>query len=234
MQVWCVRTIPVFIVLYLVGFVGLSGFVPPLSPTLTGAELAQLFEHHRNAIRGGQLLCLVAASLYLPWCAVMSVQMARVEGEFPVLAWLNFGGALLLVAFFFLCSMLWEVAAYRPDVDPQMLRMLNDFSWLTFVMVYPEYVVQLVAIAVVGFMDKRPRPLLPRWACFVTLWVALAGVGGGFATFFTTGAFAWNGLIGFWVPVAFFLLWLVFVIFPCLLRAARNDDASASHWPLAG
>lgn len=223
-QVWCVWTIPIFIVIYLAGFVGLSGFVPPPSPTLSGADLAQMFEQHRNAIRAGQLICLVSSALYLPWCAVMSVQMARVEGRYPVLAWLQFGGALLLVAFFFLCSMLWTVAAYRPDTDPQTLRMLNDFAWLTFVMVYPEYVIQLVAIALVGFRDKRPQPLLPRWACFATLWVALAGIGGGFATFFTTGPFAWNGLLGFWAPVGFFLVWLVGVIFPLLLKAVKRPD----------
>ena len=104
--------------------------------------------------------------------------------------------------------------------------MLNDLSWLVFVMVYPEYILQLVAIAVVGFMDKREQPLLPRWACFATLWVAVAGIGGGFACFFTTGPFAWNGIIGFWIPIVCYLAWLMIVLLPQLLKAVKRQDVS--------
>lgn len=221
-QLWCVWSIPVFVVAYAIGMVLMANFVPPLSPSLTAGELAKIFAANRNGILGGQILCLASSTLYLLWTAVMSVQMARVEGRFPVLSILQFGGSLLLVAFFYLCSMLWICAAYRPDLDPALLRLFNDFAWLIFVMVYPEYVVQLVSIALVGFRDKRPQPLLPRWACFATLWVAAGGVGGGFACFFTGGPFAWNGLIGFWIPIGFYLVWLLGVMLPNLLRAVKN------------
>lgn len=222
-QLWCVWSIPVFVITYMIGMILMAGFVPPPAPSMTPAEVAHMFAINRNGILGGQILCLASATLYLLWTAVMSVQMARIEGRFPVLAVLQFGGALLLVAFFYMCSMLWIAAAYRPDLDPALLRMFNDFSWLIFVMVYPEYVVQLAAIAIVGFMDTRSQPLLPRWACFATLWVAVGGVGGGFASFFTGGPFAWNGIIGFWVPIVLYLLWLLGVMLPNLLRAVKQS-----------
>jgi len=97
---------------------------------------------------------------------------------------------------FYDCQFDLALAAYRPDLHPEILRMSNDCGWLIFVMAYPEYIVQLGCIAAVGFMDKRPKPFLPRWVCYATLGIALTGTGGGFATFFKTGPFAWNGVIG--------------------------------------
>lgn len=217
-QLLCAWCIPAFIVVYLIAFIGLSGFVPPPSPLLPAQAIAAIFDQHRNAIRAGQLICMVAAGLlYIPFTVLISVHIARVEGRFPLLAGMQLLGNGVLIVFFILCSLIWSVVAFRSDLDPQLIRLLNDASWLFFVMMYPTYVVALVSIALAGFIDKRPIPIYPRWFCFFTLWVALAGVGGGFATFFKAGPFAWDGLIGFWIPVALYLAWLL-VLFPLLLK----------------
>jgi hypothetical protein len=221
-QLLCAWCIPAFIVIYLPAFIGLSGFVPPPSPTLSAAGIADIFAQHRNALRAGQLICMVVAGLlYIPFTVLISVHIARVEGRFPVLAGMQLLGNGVLIMFFILCSLIWSVAAFRPDRDPELIRLLNDTSWLFFVMMYPTYVVALVSMALAGFMDNRPQPIYPRWFCYFTLWVALAGAGGGFATFFKTGPFAWNGLLGFWVPVALYLSWLL-VLFPLLLQLVKR------------
>ena len=130
-------------------------------------------------------------------------------------------GNSILIVYFIFCSLLWSTVAYRPDTDPQLIRFMNDYSWLVFVMMYPTYVVALISMALAGFMDKRATPIYPRWFCYFTLWVAFAGIGGGFATFFKTGPFAWDGLFGFWTPVAMYLLWLL-VLFPLLLKLVKR------------
>lgn len=231
-QLWCAWAIVPFIVLYLTGFVGLAGFVPPHAPTISGAQLAEVYEGNRTGIRAGQLLGVVSSLLFLCWAGAVSVQMARIEqGSFPLLAMLQFGGALILVTFFMICGLIWSVAAYRADIDPELLRAFDDAGWLFFVMAYPEYLVQLGSIAAVGFMDKSPEPWLPRWACYFTVWVAIAGIGGGFATFVKAGPFAWNGLFGFWVPVICFLIWLV-VMLPLLLREIGRQRTEKSTVPV--
>ncbi|NIB38829.1 hypothetical protein HBA55_04485 [Pseudomaricurvus alkylphenolicus] len=220
-QLVCIWSIPAFIVLYLIAFIGISGFVPPPSPMLSAPEVAAFFEQDRTSIRLGQLLCLVFSALFLPWTAVVTVHMARIEGRYPVLAWLQFGGALILCTFFMVCSLIWTIAAFRPELDPALVQLLNDAGWLVFVMAYPEYLIQLIAMAVVFLGDKSEQPFLPRWFCYFTFCVALAGTGGGFATFMKEGAFAWNGVLGFWTPVAFFLVWLL-VLFPLLLKGVKR------------
>jgi hypothetical protein len=224
-QIFCAWCIPAFIAIYLFGFIGLSGFVPPPSPTLSAEQVAAIFEQNRNAIRAGQLICMVFAGLlYIPFTVLISVHIARVEGRYPLLAGMQLVGNSILIVFFILCSLMWSVVAFRADLDSHTIRMMNDATWLFFVMMYPTYIVALVSMALAGFMDKRPQPIFPRWFCYFTLWVAVAGVGGGFATFFKTGPFAWDGLFGFWVPVAMYLMWLL-TLFPLLLKLVKRTAA---------
>jgi hypothetical protein len=222
-QLWCAWAIVPFILIYLIGFIGLAGFVPPTAPSMTSGQLVEFYNANRTGIRGGQLICLVVSPLFLCWAAAISAQMARVEkGTLPMLALLQFGAALILTVFFMLCSLIWSVAAYREDMSPELLRLVHDTGWLFFVMAYPEYLVQLGCIAVIGFMDNSAQPLLPRWLCYFTIWTETVGIGGGFSTFVKSGPFAWNGLFGFWIPVAFFLIWLL-VTLPYFLAAIRRQ-----------
>jgi len=120
----------------------------------------------------------------------------------------QFGAAVLLEVFFVLCSMIWIVATFRSDLDDTSVRMLNDLGWLMFVMIFPGYVLQLSCIAIAAFTDKSEHPIWPRWAGYLNLWIALSGCGGGVAVFFKSGPFAWNGLIGFYIPLSCFAIWI--------------------------
>lgn len=233
-QLLCVWAGPVFLVLYALSFL-LAGFLPPHAPALSAEQVSAFYDLHRNQTRAGLLLCMIFSMLLFPWYAVISAQMARIERGFPVLALIQFGAGALLIVFFVVCSMMWIVAAWQPDLDPSIVKILHDGSWLVFVMVFPEYCLQLSCIAVVGLMDKRAQPWLPRWACYFNLWVAFTGIGGGLATFFRTGPFAWNGLIGFWLPVIFFTIWL-FVMATLTYRSVRREAPATQaagtqlHW----
>jgi hypothetical protein len=225
-QLWCAWSIIPFVVFYLIGFAGIAGFVPPPSPMMPAAGMAAFYAQHLIGIRAGMLLGLFASGLMFVWPAAVSVQMARIEkGPLFILSIMQYVSASVLCTFFILCSVIWSLAAFRTDVDPAMTRMLNDAGWLLFVLGIPEYLAQLISIAVVGLMDKRPNPFLPRWACFATLWVAFIGDGGGLACFFKSGPFAWTGIIGFYIPITLFVLWLVFLLLPFLVTAIKRQAA---------
>lgn len=217
--VWCG---PLFLVLYLVAFVGIAQFVPPPSPGLSAGEVAALFEENRFAIRLGMVLSLVASTFLLPFFAIISVHIARMERGRPILALVQFGGATLLVVYFQLCSMIWITATFREELSPTAVQMLFDFGWLTFVMVFPAYVFQLLCIAVASLLDRSPDPVWPRWAGYLNLWIGLSGAGGGVAVFFKEGPFAWNGAIGFYLPVGAFVVWLGVMTTLMLRHASRR------------
>jgi hypothetical protein len=200
---------PIFFVIYVVAFVGFARFVPPPPPSWDPERIADLFSDHAVQIRVGMVVGLLAATLLIPFFGVISVQISRIEKGLPLLALMQFGGAILLVVFFQLCGMLWIAATFRSELDPESVRMLNDLSWLMFVMVFPGYVLQLSCVAIASFMDSSAQPIWPRWVGYLNLWIAFSGAGGGLAVFFKGGPFAWNGLVGFYIPIAAFTIWIV-------------------------
>lgn len=208
LQLLCVWAGPAFVILYVLAFWVIAGFIPPPRPTMSPGELAAFYDANRTEIRIGQLGGIIASTLLFPFFAVISMQIARIERRFPLLAVIQFAGATLLIIFFQVCGMLWIAATFRPELDPSTVRALHDLSWLVFVMVFPAYSLQMICMAIAGFMDRSPRPAWPRWAAYFNLWVAFSGAGGCLAVFFKEGPFAWNGLIGFWVPVTVFVIWL--------------------------
>lgn len=226
-QRWCVWSGPIFIVLYALTFWGLAGYLPPQPPSWSTQDIVAFYGEHQNMIRAGQIICLVLSTLLFPWFGIISLQIARLEGRMPILALMQFGGGVLLIVFFQICSMIWIAATFRPDIEPLTLRMLHETGWLIFVMVFPAYVLQLFCIGIAGLLDKRPQPIFPRWVAFFNLWVGVGGAGGGLAVFFYSGPFAWNGIVGFWVPVLLFAGWLCIMV-PILLRNVGAGDASHS------
>jgi len=224
-QKYCAWSILPFLGFYIFSFGFVAGFLPPQSPLLSGAQLVAFYSANRQNIEIGQLIGLLSSSLMLVWPAAVSAQMAHIEkGIFPLLSIIQYVAASVLFTLFLLCGVIWSVAAFRPDISPDLLRLLNDSGWLLFVMGYPEYAVQLGCIAIVGLGDRRRIPFLPPWACYATLATAICGIGGVFSGLSETGLFAWNGLLGFWLPVATFFIWLIFIILPFLLRAIAQEE----------
>jgi hypothetical protein len=220
----CVWAGPLFAVTYLVSFWAIAGFIPPPSPHWTATHVASFFAAHHTSIRIGMVLGMISATLLFPFFTIISVQIARIEGRGPVLAMMQFGAAVLLLVFFAVCGMFWIVASFRTSgLSPSTVRAFNDAAWLMFVMVFPGYTLQMICMAIAGFIDKRPQPTWPRWASYFNLWVGFSGMGGGIAVFFKHGPFAWNGVIGFYLPITVFVIWLAVTTY--LLRAAVRREA---------
>jgi hypothetical protein len=229
-QLFCVWCGPVGAVLYLIFFAGIAKFVPPPSPHWTVAHVLSFYANNRTAIRIGQIGGMVSSMLFFPYFTVIAIQIWEIEKRRPILALLEWGGGLMLVVWFGMCTMLWIVATFRSDLSGGTVRMLNDFGWLIFVMLFPEYVVQMMSIGVAALRDKSPDPIWPRWAGYFNMWIAFSGIGGGLAVFFKHGPFAWNGLIGFWLPLSFFGIWLVittYLLHTGIKRKAAAEEASA-------
>ena len=94
--------------------------------------------------------------------------------------------------------------------------MLNDMSWLMFLGIISSACVQVAALGLAILLDKRTKPVFPRWAGYFNIWVALIWVPAAIIPFFKTGPLAWNGVFAWWVPLCVVLL------------LVRRDDRSAA------
>ena len=207
-RIWmaCIWSWPVCVVIFGISFVVVAGFLPPPLESASAADIAAFYDANRTAIRAGLIGAMFASSLLLPYFAVVSAEMRKIEGRNALLAPIQFGGAVILTAFFQIICLFWLLASFRPETSPEIIRAFNDYGWLVWTMLIPTYSMQFVCMAIAGFIDDRPHPIWPRWAAYMNIWVAVIGAGGVLAVYFKTGPFSWNGIIGIWLPVALFVI----------------------------
>ena len=223
-QLWSVYSVFGFVVLFLIGWVLLARMIPPPSPMNTPEQIGRFYRDHLFGIRVGMVLAIFASALLLPWGGAICAQMLRLEGPRAPLtwAWIAAQGC-VVIEFVYPCAF-WLVAAFRPD-DVSRVQTFNDMGWLPFLGIVCTGMFQMVALAVATLRDQRAEPVYPRWFAYFQLWCAL-GVGLTFGVWiFKTGPLAWDGLIGFWIPVSVYFVW-VLTTTVMTGRAINNDDES--------
>lgn len=228
-QLFCLWCGPVGAVLFVIFFCGIAKFIPPPSPHWSTAHVVSFYASNRTNIRIGQVGGMIASIFLLPMFTVIAVQIARIErGRAPILALLEWGGGLILNVWFMICAMLWITATFRSDLSGNSVRMLNDFGWLSFDMVLPEYVLQMLVIGVAALQDKSADRVWPRWAGYFNCCIAFEAFVDCLPVFFKHGPFAWNGAICWWLTVCLFGVWLVVTTY-LLHTGIRRQAAEAGR-----
>lgn len=201
---WCG---PAFLFTFVL-FWGVIGHnLPNPSPALSAADLVARYVAHLGEIRLGFILSMIVIVLYMPWTALLATQMARIEGKFPVMAYVQLLGGGLTVMVVSFSAFFWVTAAFRPERDPAMIQLLTDLGWLCIDLQYACTTFQMVAAALVGLADTSKTPLFPRWACFLTIWCGLSFLPASLTGVLQTGPFAWSGVMSYYFPYFCWLCW---------------------------
>jgi len=225
-QLACAHSALVFATLLGLGIFGIAGWMPLVPPGLNAADLAVEFQQHRMRIRFGMSVLAFASVFWWTMSAAIAMQMKRIEGTSHPLTYVQMASSCGTVLVILLASYFWLVGAYRGDLPPANLQMLNDFAWLTFVGCYPPGFIQNVSIGWCILTDRNSLPSYPRWVGFLTLWVAVLFLPGALLPFFHGGPFSWNGIIGFWLVAVAFFGWIL-VMWWMTVRAIRSDPTLA-------
>lgn len=214
-------------ILYVVGIIagfGLTaGFAIPLHlPGATANEIAAIFQTDGTRIRIGMLMTMLTAMIVMPFSAVVSQFLARIEGGAGVLTYSALLASTGLMVLTFYPAIFWLVAAYRPDRAADIIYLMNDLAWLQFIGGVTIFLPLPICTAIAAFCDSSSHPVFPRWSGYLSIWCVLAILPDQLIFFFHTGPFAWNGLFGFWIPAAVFGAW--FPVTSYLLRNAILRD----------
>jgi hypothetical protein len=202
-----------------------AGWLPPPSPHTTAVEVARMYAEHRARIRVGVWILTAAAPLLAFYGAALSYHIRRTLGPSPLVTAQSLAAACLILEFIF-PQLIWQAAAFRSDRDPALVLLFHDVGWLLYMGVVGTAMVQMAICAVAIFSDRRPNPLIPRWAAYVCAWTTLGVAGGSFCVFTQTGPVAWNGIIAFWLLAVSFFIWMVTMSTFMIASTRRTDEGT--------
>jgi hypothetical protein len=201
----------------------LAGFIPPLVPDESAAEVAAHYQSHTTGIRIGAILMMCSGMFYAAFTAVISAQMARVPGVHRSAVITQAVAGAFACLTFMVPGMILVVVAFRPDRDPEMTQTLNDFFWIFLVLPWPPFATQNWAFAYVILTDPQAKPLFPRWLGYLNIWAPIVFSPSVMLPFFKSGVFAWSGLFVIWIPAVVFIIQFVANVW-CLMAAVNDED----------
>ncbi len=219
------------------GFVLLVGFVaafavgrltPPVSPTASPQQIVAFLTGNRTGILTCVVLMVLTIPFEYPFVVVTSLQMRRIEGGWGLLSMVQLTtGVVAPIGFFFPLAIL-SAAAYRPEShSADVLSAMSDVFWLMFVGNACIYVLQVWSIGLAVLVDRRPKPVFPRWFGHLNLVLGVLLIPGAFVFLAKTGPLAWNGLLADVIPSAAYFLWKIATPV-VLLRAITAEEAETS------
>jgi hypothetical protein len=205
-------------------FAGLiaAGFFPTLPPSLTPAELTAYYSEHQTGILVGGLLIVLASGFTGPFVGAIFLQLRRMEGPRPIGSFGQLASGIANIQFFIFPGILFVVAAYRPDRPADSLSALNDLAFIVTMLPWTVGAMQCVCIGWAVISHGTRTTPYPRWLGFFNIWIAIGMASSSVIPFFKTGPFAWNGLVGFWIPALMFGVWEA-VMGAMTIRAVNRD-----------
>lgn len=194
--------------LWLGAFLFIAGFIPPSRPTAGPAAIVRLYDDNANAIKFGMVISMLGSALLVPYAVAISGQLKRIDGA-RALADVQMVSCALLSLEFITPIGVWMATSFRFDGrSAELTESMHDLGWILFMTVIWSLWVQLIAIGVAILIDRRPVPILPRWLGYLNLWVALLILPAGAVLFFKSGPMAWNGVVGLYLPLTAFVIWI--------------------------
>lgn len=223
---WSIYSSGLFVICIVVGLVFCAHVLPPWGQASASAQqIVDFYQHDILLKKIGFSIAMFGMPFILAEFVLIAEIMRRVMGM-PLLANLQLVCGVCGAAFTFLMITCWGLAAFRPERMPEITQALHDAAWLVGTWVGTATLLQLVTIGIAVFRDTRPDPVFPRWFGYFNLLIIPLGLGVCVVNVFTTGPFAYDGLLGFWLPYIALFGWFV-VLMVALMGAVRKLQAEA-------
>jgi hypothetical protein len=202
-------TLPAVAVVWIAAFFLFPGFVPPMSPKASPAEVAAFYSDHTARVQYSMILFNWFCVALIPILMLIVERMRLMAHRTPVLRYCVIGVAGAAPIAFLTATVFWLIAAFRPERSPEVTQMCNDLAWITFTCGVPFLIALCLFLAIAISFDAQDDPVFPRWVSYFNVAIAAALVPACFAGFTLSGAFAWNGFLSFWVRNVAISLWIV-------------------------
>ncbi|NTG65131.1 hypothetical protein G6L29_31260 [Agrobacterium rhizogenes] len=200
-----------------------SPLTPPPPPSWGAKQVSEFLFAHRTNILWSVVIMGFFAPFFYFFAVITSQQMARIEGGWGVLSFLQLTTAVVAPTGWIYPLAMIATAVYRPDRDPNLVLMFNDLYWLTYVGVAFIFSINIASIGLAALWDRRQNPVFTRWFGWANIAFAIIFAPGIFVYPFMDGPFAWDGLFANIIPSIAFLFWKAMMI-TMLLRAVKSEE----------
>lgn len=203
---WCA---PIFTLLTAIGFLGLSHMYDPAAAHLSPVELSAFYADRDIAVEVGMSLFCVATAFLAIFSVQLGIELWRIEGRSVLMSASQALGGFGVVMLIFISCCLWIGAAYRAGAaNPDVTVALNDAAWFGFLVGWVMLALQMATTAAITLHDKRANTLVPRWFSWASTVGAVLLVTANGCAVTKTGLFAWDGALGYYLPMAIWGTWL--------------------------
>jgi hypothetical protein len=185
------------------------GFAVTPKPPAVDASVAEVFEYvndKQDTLHAVQLIFAVAGFFFVWFLGTLRNSLAAAEGAEGRLANTAFGGGLIAVATLMVSFGLAATAALHPaENGPELTHALIDASLIVPAVGAPAAAVFFAANGL-SILRSGFLPAWLGWLGLVTALLNLLGIG---AVYTDSGAFAADGVLGFFIGFLLFLIWIL-------------------------
>ena len=190
-------TLPVPVIIWVACFFLFPGFKPPMSPTMPAEQVAAFYRDpaHLPEIRYSMIVFNWFGVCLVPILVLIVMQIRRMAHRTPIFSYAMLGCVAGGPTLFLVANVCWLLAAFRPERNPELTQLLNDFALDHLHDSGPFLIGQSVILALAIYFDDQPQPVFNRWVAHFNLLVAAALVPAAFVGVSLTGPLAWDGVL---------------------------------------
>ncbi|MBO0854292.1 MAG: hypothetical protein J2P18_11035 [Nocardia sp.] len=167
----------------------------------------------------GAVAIMVSTVMLLPLGALLVLLVHKIEGGVSILTLMMAFSVTTLMVLNFYGGLAFDAAAFRTDRPDAIVQALNDLGFLQPIGGTPLFLAIFGVLAyAILITQSRGEEIFPRWFGYVNLLVVVLYLPEVLAFIFKTGPFAWNGVVGFWIPAIILIGYLA--PSPFILRVA--------------
>ena len=222
----------VFLAIFGIGWGVMGRNIPPYEGAVPADQLAAIYRDNAATLRIGFSLGIMACAFMVPWVVGLFRIMLAMEKGRLMLPVLQFAGGLLTVCVIAFSNVALLAAAYRPEQDPSITRMLFDLGWLTIDMVWGVTTLQYFAFGAVILSDRRSQTLFPRWLAWLGMFLGLEFALEFIMPHVRSGPFSWSGVFNYWLPFGGPVVWMILVAVYMLKATTRLEAEHPAAEPV--
>jgi hypothetical protein len=197
-------------------------YILPPSAGNTSAQTLQSYLDNLGSIRVGCVFMIFACMLYTFWNMAISMLARRMEGDQPILFYIQVISIAACVVVVMFIGFFWGVAAFRAgETTPEVTQALNDLCWFGVLFTGAPFAAYQIALGVATL--RAQNPVFPRWSAFFNFFVSLFMIEASLIIFFKHGAFSQNGVAVFYLPMIIFFTWICTYGY-LILRAVKISE----------